>query len=143
MPFVSVTRLRPRNLRALAVVAVHAWRSKQQLKGQPGFLGGYLATSRPKLALWTVTVWNDEAAMRAYRSAAAHLRAMPKLLDTCDEAAVVHWMTDGDLPPPPREAAERMKRGRTSKVSHPSAAHAAGTPWPDGNVPTKGARLSP
>ena len=143
MPFASVTRLRPRNLGALAVVALHTWRSKRQLRGQPGFLGGYLATSRTKLALWTVTDWNDEASMRKFRNAPPHLKAMPRLANSCDEAAVVHWITDDDSLPPPVEAAEQMKQGRISKLRRPSAAHAAGETWPDGNVPTKGPLLNP
>lgn len=143
MPFASVTRLRPRNLRGLAVVALHTWRSKRQLKGQPGFLGGYLATSRPKLALWTVTVWNDEPSMRAFRNASPHLKAMPALLDSCDEAAVVNWIIDDDSFPPPDEAAAKMKQGRISKVRRPSAAHAAGETWPDSKVPAKGLNLIP
>lgn len=143
MPFVSVTRLRPRNLRGLAVVALHTWRSKRQLRRQPGFLGGYLASSRPKLALWTVTVWTDEESMRVFRNAPPHLKAMPKLVEHCDEAAVVHWMTDGDAIPPPIEAAERMKQGRLSKLRHPSAAHLAGKAWADGKVPGKGPKLIP
>jgi hypothetical protein len=68
---------------------------------------------------------------------------MPKLIDFCDEAAVVHWMSDTLSVPEPSEAAERMKVGRLSKVKHPSAAHAAGQCWPDGVVPRKGPKLSP
>ena len=142
MAFVSVTRLRVRSLRYLPTVALHTWRSRRQLKGTPGFVGGYLA-SGPKLTLWTVTVWQDEISMRAYRNAASHLKAMPKLIASCDEAAVVHLTSDDPTPPEPAEVAERMKLGRPSKLHHPSPAHAAGDTWPDGKVPLKGPALRP
>lgn len=142
MAFISVTRLRPRSLRFLPGVALHTWRSRRQLKGVPGFLGGYLG-SGPNLALWTVTVWTDEGAMRAYRDAAAHFKAMPKLVGWCAEASVVHWTTDCSLVPSPDEAAERMKAGRTSKLRHPAPGHAAGDPWPDRAVPFRGPGLVP
>jgi hypothetical protein len=142
MAFVSVTRLRPRGLRFVPSVTLHTWRSRRQLKGARGFIGGYLA-SGPKLALWTVTVWTDEAAMRGYRNASPHLKAMPKLIDSCDEAAVVHWTSDDAFIPPPSEVAERMREGRTSKLRHPTPEHAAGSTWPDGKVPLRGPALHP
>lgn len=142
MAFVSVTRLRPRSLRFLPAVAFHTWRSRSQVKRAEGFLGGYLA-SGPKLALWTVTVWADEAAMMAYRNGSPHLKAMPKLIGSCDEASVVHWKAENASVPSPDEAAERMRQGRTSKVRYPSRAQRAGNPWPDGKVPVKGPGLQP
>lgn len=142
MPLVSVTRLRPRSIRFLPTVILHSWRSKKQLRGASGFMGGYLA-SGPKFALWTVTVWADEASMRSYRNSKSHVKAMPKLIGSCDEAAVVHWEQDAATIPEPSEAAERMKHGRLSKVKHPSAAHVAGDCWPDGMVPRMGPRLLP
>jgi hypothetical protein len=49
---------------------------------------------------------------------------MPKLLEWCDEAAVVHWTQDCDQEPDWEEAHRRMRReGRASKVNHPSEAH--------------------
>jgi hypothetical protein len=138
--FISVTRLRPRSIRFLPGVLLHSWRSRNQLQRARGFIGGYLAAG-PKFTLWTVTLWSDEASMRNYRNQSAHLSAMPKLINVCDEAAVVHWVADGSTIPEPDEAAERMKLGRLSKVKHPSAAHAAGQCWPDGVVPKKGPRL--
>ena len=56
MVFVSVTRLRPRSFRFLPTVAFYSWRSRRQLKGARGFIGGYLA-SGANLVLLTVTVW--------------------------------------------------------------------------------------
>jgi len=142
MSFVSVTRLRPRSVRFLPMVILYSWLSKKQLRRASGFIGGYLA-SGPKFALWTVTVWADERSMRNYRNANAHVKAMPKLIHSCDEAAVVHWVQDAAVIPEPSEAAARMKFGRLSKVKHPSPAHVAGDCWPDGIVPRVGPRLAP
>ena len=142
MAFVPVTRLRLWSLRPIPTITFHTWRSRQQVQGTPGFVGGYLA-SGPKLTLWTMTVWQDEHSMRAYRNAASHLEAMPKLIACCDEAAAVQWTSDDPASPQPAEVAERMKSGRTSKRNHTSLAHAAGETWPDGRVPLKGPALRP
>jgi hypothetical protein len=124
------------------VIAFHSWRSSRQLKGAEGFIGGYLGSS-PKLTLWTVTVWKEEAFMRAYRNAPPHLGAMPKLIGSCDEASVVHWTTHDAAIPSPPEVAERMKDGRTSKLHRPTPEHAAGNPWPDRKLPFRGPSLNP
>ena len=138
MPFVSVTRPRLRGARYLPAFALHSWRSARQLPRTPGFLAGRLASGSGR-AYWTVTVWESEAAMRAYRGAGAHRGAMPRLLDWCDEAAVAHWEQPAAELPPLDEAARRLReRGRPSVVRHPSAAHAAGEAWPDGVVPRGG-----
>lgn len=42
------------------------------------------------LTFWTLTAWTDEDSMRSFMLSAMHKRAMPKLLDWCDEASVVH-----------------------------------------------------
>ena len=143
MPFVSVTRLRLRGARYLPAFALHSWRSARQLPRTPGFLAGRLAAG-PRRAYWTVTLWESEAAMRAYRGAGAHRGAMPRLLDWCDEAAVAHWEQPAAVLPPLDEAARRLREcGRPSAVRRPSAAHAAGAAWPDGVVPTGGPVVSP
>ncbi len=141
MTFVSVTRLKPRNLLHLPSIAIHTWRSRAQIETAPGFRGGYLATG-PGFALWTVTLWTDEAAMATFRAAGAHRRAMPSLARSCSEASITHWVADGESPPSPEEAAVRMQQGRTSRVRRPSPAHAAGDPWPDRRVPVRGPTLT-
>lgn len=140
MGFVSVTRLRARGLRFLPTILLHTWLTRRQLQQSSGFLGGYLATG-PGLALWTVTLWKDQVSMRAFRNAQAHLRAMPDLIGSCDEASYVHWTSASQEIPEPGEAADRLKLGQTSKLRFPSPAHASGEPWPDGKVPRKGANL--
>jgi hypothetical protein len=90
-----------------------------------GFLGGGILVIA-KNVFWTMTVWKDEAAMNAYRTSGAHSDAMPRLLNWCDQAAVVHWTQESSEVPLWPEAQQRMaKDGRKSKVNHPSSAHKA------------------
>jgi hypothetical protein len=135
VPFVSVTRLRLRGARYLPAFTFHTWRAARQIRHAPGFVAGRLAVGAAR-AYWTLTVWESEAAMRAYRDADAHRRAMPRLLDWCDEAAVAHWEQPDAAIPTLEEAARRLAgSGRPSKVRHPSAAHRDRVTWPDGCVP--------
>jgi hypothetical protein len=60
--------------------------------------------------------------MRDFMTSGAHRRAMPKLLDWCDEASIGHWHQETSDLPDWEEAHRRMViDGRTSKVRHPSA----------------------
>lgn len=135
MPLTSVTRLRLRSLRFLPGFALHTWRSARQTCRSPGYLAGYFARGGG-LTFWTVTTWADAEAMRAYRNNGAHVRAMPRLIGWCNEAAIVHWEQSGAEPPSPAEAARRLKtEGKLSKVRHPTIAHASGSTWPDAIEP--------
>lgn len=122
MPFVSVTRLRVRSWRYLPQFVWHALKTGRQAEQANGFLGGRLLREA-RNAFWTVTIWEDETAMRLYRNAGAHRVVMPRLLDWCDEASVAHWNQDGPEIPDWYEAHRRMvESGRPSKVRHPSVA---------------------
>src|SRR6266446_4859414 len=67
-----------------------------------------------------------EAAMKKFMTSGAHGKAMRKLAESCDEAAVVHWTQESPEPPSWPEACQRLhKDGRRSKVNHPSAGHLA------------------
>ena len=124
MNWVSVTRLRVRSVRFLPGFGWYTWRSTQQVKRAPGLLGGALLTDR-EWTFWTMTVWESQAAMRAFMTAGDHKKAMVKLLDWCDEASVAHWEQEGVEVVSWEEADRRMRAtGRPSKVWHPSAAHA-------------------
>jgi hypothetical protein len=60
--------------------------------------------------------------MNTYRTDGAHRRAMPKLLNWCNEAAVVHWIQESSEIPLWQEAHQRMaEQGKPSKVNHPSS----------------------
>lgn len=122
MPFISVTRLRIRSIFYLPKFIWYTLKSQRQAERSQGFLNGRLMRDKGN-AFWTVTAWKDEAAMRAYRGTGAHMKAMPKLLDWCDEASVVNWEQPGEELPGWAEAHRRMSaEGRMSKVKHPSQA---------------------
>jgi hypothetical protein len=125
MPFVSVTRLRIRSWRFLPGFALHALRSQRQVRKAAGFRTGTLLPDR-RWTFWTLTVWDTHEHMRAYMISGAHRVAMPKLLEWCDEASVVHWdSADQSIPPWPDADARMRSEGRPSKVRHPSPDHAA------------------
>jgi hypothetical protein len=124
MPFVSVTRLRVRSLRFVLPFLVDTARTRRQVRQAPGFLAGSLLPDRRR-TFWTMTVWQEQDAMRGFMTSGAHRAVMPKLLDWCDEASVVHWLQDDAETPDWLEADRRMRaEGRPSKVLRPSPDHA-------------------
>ena len=123
MPFVSVTRLRLRSVRFLPAFFFHTLRSQSQAKRADGVLSVKVGNAA-QLAFWTLTVWRDEAAMRAFMVSGPHKTAMPKLMEWCDEASVTHWNQDSADAPSWAVAHQRMvAEGRLSKVRYPSSTH--------------------
>jgi hypothetical protein len=120
MPIISVTRLRVRSWIYLPAFLIRSLRIGQQAKKAPGNLGAKVLNDRRR-TYWTCTGWESEAAMKAFMLASPHGPAMRKLLDWCDEAALVHWsQPDPELPPWPEAHARLQGEGRPSKVNHPS-----------------------
>ena len=125
MTFISVTRLRIRAIRFLPGFALLAMRTGDQVRRAPGFAGGAILSDRG-WTFWTMTAWDDEVSMRRYIAVGSHRVAMPRLIDWCDEASVVHWTQPDAALPTWVEADRRMRaEGRTSRVRHPSPHHAA------------------
>jgi hypothetical protein len=125
MPTVSITRLRVRAWRYLPMFFFEALRSARQAARADGNLETKLLRDANR-TFWTATTWSDERAMKAFMHAPPHGPAMRKLLEWCDEASLVHWTQPGAAVPPWVEAHARLQgEGRTSKVHHPSADHAA------------------
>jgi hypothetical protein len=125
MPLISVTRLRVRSFLYLPGFLWDTFHSVRQVQRSPGFLGGRLLVNAGYV-FWTMTAWQNEAAMNGYRISGAHSKAMPKLLHWCNEAAVVHWTHESREIPEWQQAQQHMvEKGRLSKVNHPSAGQAA------------------
>ncbi|MGD9721225.1 MAG: DUF3291 domain-containing protein [Pirellulales bacterium] len=124
MNFISVTRLRIRKWRFLPAFFYYTLRSFFQARRAAGNLHTSIERDA-QLAFWTISVWRDEQSMHAFRNHGAHQRAMPKLLEWCDEATYAHWLQDSAEPPELAGAYERLIRdGIVSKVKHPSPEHA-------------------
>ena len=95
---VSVTRFRLRSIRYLPFFLLHADRTIAQIRKADGFVAGAVQRD-DRLAFWTLTVWRDEQAMRAYGASGAHRKAAPHLAEWADEASVDHWtQSGGNLP---------------------------------------------
>jgi hypothetical protein len=119
--FISVTRLRLRHWWTLPEFFWRSRRSIVQAARSDGFLAGYTLMDR-RWTFWTMTGWQSETAMKAYRGSGPHKVAMQKLFKWCDEASVAHWQAD--QLPSWAEAWEGLKlRGRFTPVKHPSEAH--------------------
>src|SRR5215469_897773 len=85
MAFVSETRLRIRSIFYMPQFMWYALRSRGQSECAPGLItGGVMREVRS--AFWTPTLWESVEVMEAFRTRGAHMAAMPKLLDWCDEA---------------------------------------------------------
>jgi hypothetical protein len=126
MSLIAVTRLRIRSFRLVPAFAWWTWRAQAQARRSPGNLRSAVRKAGG-LAFWTMTAWQDEAAMKAYRIASPHREVMPKLLDWCHEASVVRWIQDsGELPDWTVAEMRMAQSGRLSKVRHPSADQRAG-----------------
>jgi hypothetical protein len=123
MPVVSITRLRVRSWRFLPMFILLALRIARQARRAEGNLGANLLRDRQN-TFWTSTSWESEATMRAFMIAKPHGPTMHRLLNWCDEAALVHWtQADATLPSWEEAHARLQREGRPSKVLHPTRAH--------------------
>ena len=125
MSAVSITRLRVRSWRFLPGFLFHTILSAWQARTATGIQAATLLKDDWR-TYWTRTVWTDQAAMKKFMASGSHRRAMPKLLEFCDEASVGRWEQEDVALPSWSEVHRRMQHeGRRSKVNHPSAAQAA------------------
>ena len=121
----SVTRVRVRSVRYLPSFVWDTFLSQRQALRASGFLGGRLLLDAHR-TFWTLTEWESERAMKAFRGTAPHAKVMPRLVEWCDEASYAHWIPIGASVPSWPEAYEHLvAAGRLSRVAHPSPAHDA------------------
>ena len=121
MWFVSVTRLRLRSSRYVIPFVIYALMSSRQARRSRGNLEVKFLRDTNQ-AFWTLTAWQKDEDMRLFMMAGSHRRAMPKLLDWCDEASVAHWTQEASELPSWDQAHRRLvEQGRPSKVRFPSS----------------------
>jgi hypothetical protein len=79
------------------------------------------------LAFWTLAMWRDNQAIRAFVPASPHREAMQKLPHWCDEAAFADWEQDtADWPSWETARGKLAATGRLVDVLHPSGQQKAG-----------------
>ena len=99
--------------------------SQRQVERAPGFFGGRLLADAG-MTFWTLTVWENEQAMKRFRGSGVHARVMSRLPEWCNEAAYAHWVATADSIPTWDEAHERLvAEGRLSRVAHPTDNHSS------------------
>ena len=126
MTFVSVTRLHLASRFSFLPFIYFALSSSRQASRSAGFRGGWLSRDA-EAGFWTVTVWDSQEAMRAFRNSGIHLRAMPKLRHWCDEASYAHFEQPNDTVPDGAAAYEHLRQvGTVSKVARPSPRQQSG-----------------
>jgi hypothetical protein len=120
-----VTRLRVRSAWRLPAFLWTTFRAQRQVARAPGFKGGRLLVDAHR-TYWTLTLWESESAMKAFRGSGAHARVMPRLVEWCDEAAYAHWEpADASVPLWPEAYEHLLAEGKLSRVAHPSRDHEA------------------
>ena len=119
----SVTRLRVRSFLYLPAFLWMTFSAQRQSVRAAGFIGGRLLIDRHR-TYWTLTVWEDEKAMKGFRGSGPHARAMPKLVEWCDEASYAHWLSaDDSVPDWPQAYEHLVSEGKLTRVAHPSQDH--------------------
>jgi heme-degrading monooxygenase HmoA len=104
MAMIVVTRMQAKNLRTVKAAMSLTNTVVDGLVDQPGFRGGRLRLDRRK-AMWTITVWEDAAALAAFRTAHEPVAARSPELDA--ELVLTAWQQDGDALPTWRQVRAR------------------------------------
>lgn len=125
MPYVSITRLRIRDMAFMEEFITDSFEVYGQADAAVGNLGVDVLVEGES-TFWTRSTWTDRSAMRAFMTSGRHAESMPKLREWCDEAHVAHWEQEGSELPPWDEAHRQLLAiGRCSAVDRPSPAHAS------------------
>jgi hypothetical protein len=126
MPIVSVTRLHVRSVRFLPVFFWYTNKSLRQARQTSGNLGVKLRKTKG-LAFWTLSMWENNGAIRTFVSASPHKEAMRRLPYWCDEASFADWEQNATNWPSWEQAGEKLSAaGRLASVLYPSKQHKAG-----------------
>lgn len=80
--------------------AIQTRRILAQLQHAPGLIG-YSLFARPlRMHFWTLSVWEDEAALRAFVAAGAHALTMRSLAPHMGATRFIRWKIHGSRIPP-------------------------------------------
>jgi hypothetical protein len=79
------------------------------------------------LRFWTLTFWENESALKAYRDILMRGKVMPRARHWFDENSAAHWEQESMEMPGWEDAASLLKvHGHLSEVDHPSESQKSG-----------------
>jgi hypothetical protein len=126
VPVVSITRARLRSIRFLLPFARCTLRCWWQARNKAGNLGVRLRKTRG-LRFWTLTIWKDEDALKAYRDVLLRGKVVPRARHWFDENSAARWEQENMEMPRWEDAASRLKEhGHLYEVDHPSHTQKSG-----------------
>jgi len=106
---VLLTVLPLNHLRDLGVFLLYTWRILVQLRRTPGLLGYSLLAHILQRQFWTLSVWEDEAALQQFVVASPHRYVMRALQEKMGQTRFVRWrMRGAEFPPRWQEALARQ-----------------------------------
>ena len=85
---------------AMPAFVRHTYGSTRQLSRTPGVLGYSLRAAPHRRTFWTLTLWEDRAAMAAYVRAEPHRTAMRWLTEDLGSFVSTDWTVAGDAGAP-------------------------------------------
>jgi hypothetical protein len=113
-------------MRFLLPFARCSFRCWRQARNAAGNLGVRLRKTRG-LRFWTLTFWENESALKAYRDILMRGKVMPRARHWFDENSAAHWEQESMEMPGWEDAASLLKvHGHLSEVDHPSESQKSG-----------------
>ncbi|MFQ5546637.1 MAG: DUF3291 domain-containing protein, partial [Acidiferrobacterales bacterium] len=94
-----VTHLPVKHYRAVPLVAKYSYKVEKQLTETPGLIGYSMASKPWAKQFWTMSVWEDEAALMAFVLSGVHKHAMRRFHNEMGTTRFVRWKVLGtDIP---------------------------------------------
>ncbi len=120
MPIVSVTRGRVRSIRFVLPFFRCSLLRWWQARKAAGNSGVRLRKTRG-LRFWTLTIWENEDSLKAYRDIILRGKVVQRARHWFDENSAAHWEQKDMEMPSWEDAAYLLKeRGHLSEVNYPS-----------------------
>jgi len=112
-----LTDLPLRRIRHLPGFVLHTLSIAVQLRRTPGLLGYSFLARVLRMRFWTLSVWEDEAALGEFVRRDAHREARLALAGRMGRPRFVRWKVPGSrVPPSWRDALERTGDGRGAEL---------------------------
>jgi quinol monooxygenase YgiN len=100
-----------KSFRGFPLLLVCLARIRRQLRASSGLVGFSLRAELAQKRFWTLSAWEDEAALQSFVMARPHAAVMQALSGHMGPTRFTRWTVKGtDLPPPWHDALEREKR---------------------------------